>query len=59
MCTFIFAHFRMHIFFCSLQKLDPNMMIDGRRPLHYAADYGQKEIIEYLIKLGSDVNVSY
>lgn len=34
-------------------------MIDGRRPLHYAADYGQKEIIEYLItKQGADVNVS-
>lgn len=33
-------------------------MIDGRRPIHYAADYGQKEIIEYLIQLGSNVNVS-
>ena len=27
--------------------------------MHYAADYGQKEIIEYLItKQGADVNVS-
>lgn len=34
-------------------------MIDGRRPLHYAADYGQKEIIEYLIKQGANVNVSF
>ena len=33
-------------------------MIDGRRPIHYAADYGQKEIIEYLIQLGANVNVS-
>lgn len=32
-------------------------MIDGRRPIHYASDYGQKEIIEYLIQLGADVNV--
>lgn len=39
------------------EKLDANLMIDGRRPLHYAADYGQKEIIEYLItKQGADVN---
>lgn len=38
------------------EKLDVNIMIDGRRPIHYAADYGQKEIIEYLIALGSDVN---
>lgn len=34
-------------------------MIDGRRPIHYAADYGQKEIIEYLIQRGSDVNVRF
>lgn len=34
-------------------------MIDGRRPIHYAADYGQKEIIEYLIQLDADVNVSF
>ena len=40
------------------QKLDVNGMIDGRRPLHFAADYGQKEIIEYLIQLGADVNVN-
>ncbi|XP_046909503.2 myotrophin [Dermatophagoides farinae] len=38
------------------EKLDVNSMIDGRRPIHYAADYGQKEIIEYLIQLGANVN---
>ncbi|OTF82670.1 myotrophin-like protein [Euroglyphus maynei] len=38
------------------EKLDVNSMIDGRRPIHYAADYGQKEIIEYLIQLDADVN---
>ncbi|KAF7492639.1 Myotrophin [Sarcoptes scabiei] len=38
------------------QKLDVNVMIDGRRPIHYASDYGHKEILEYLIKLGADVN---
>ncbi|XP_027198121.1 myotrophin-like isoform X2 [Dermatophagoides pteronyssinus] len=33
-----------------------DIMIDGRRPIHYAADYGQKEILEYLIQLGANVN---
>lgn len=41
-----------------LQKLDVNALIDGRRPIHHAADNGQKEIIEYLISIGADVNVS-
>lgn len=36
--------------------MDVNSVIDGRRPIHFAADYGQKEIIDYLIQLGSDVN---
>ena len=31
---------------------------NGRTPLHYAADYGQAEVIEYLISKGADVNVS-
>lgn len=33
-------------------------MSQGRFPLIYAADYGQKEIIEYLISKGGDVNVT-
>ena len=32
--------------------------IDGRAPIHYAADYGQTEIISYLIKIGAKVDVS-
>ncbi|CAH1787770.1 unnamed protein product [Owenia fusiformis] len=30
----------------------------GRYPLHFAADYGQTEIIEYLVSQGADVNMS-
>lgn len=26
--------------------------------LHFAADYGQRDVIEYLISKGADVNVS-
>jgi len=32
--------------------------IDGRSPIHYASDYGQLEVIHYLISRGADVNVS-
>ncbi|CAN9508189.1 unnamed protein product [Ophioblennius macclurei] len=28
----------------------------GRMPLHYAADFGHKELLEYLISKGADVN---
>ncbi|XP_053200962.1 myotrophin-like [Panonychus citri] len=37
-------------------KIDINEQIDGRTPVIYAADYGQKEILEYLIKIGANVN---
>ncbi len=30
----------------------------GRKPIHYAADFGQNEVIEYLLSKGADVNVS-
>ena len=32
-----------------LQGVDVNTAIDGRLPLHYASDYGQLEVIQYLI----------
>merc|ERR1711862_531885 len=30
--------------------------IDGRSPLHLAADYGQLEVLEYLASQGADIN---
>lgn len=41
----------------ALQGLDVNASIDGRPPLHHAADYGQVDVLEYLIEKGADVNV--
>ena len=32
-------------------------MIDGRTPLHYAADYGQSEVVRYLLEKGANANV--
>ena len=34
------------------------MLPNGRYPLSVAADYGQKEVIEFLVTKGADVNVS-
>lgn len=42
----------------SFQVEDVNRtMVNGRKPLHIAADYGQPELIEFLCSLGADVNV--
>lgn len=41
-----------------LQGVDINASIDGRLPIHYAADYGQKEVLNYLIEKGANVDVS-
>lgn len=34
-----------------------NQMIDGRTPLHYAADYGQGDVLRYLLEKGANANV--
>jgi ankyrin repeat protein len=34
-----------------------NELIKGRTYLHYACDYGQKDIIEYLLSKGANINV--
>ena len=34
-------------------------LMSGRNPIHFAADYGQCEMIDYLINRGADMNVSY
>lgn len=39
------------------QKIDVNALIDGRVPLHYAADYGQTAVLNYLLDKGADPNV--
>lgn len=35
-----------------------NATIDGRKPIHYASDFGQTAVIDYLISKGAEVNVS-
>ncbi|XP_026495541.1 myotrophin-like [Vanessa tameamea] len=37
-------------------KIDVNALIDGRVPLHYAADYGQTAVVNYLLDKGADPN---
>ncbi|XP_063219765.1 myotrophin [Bacillus rossius redtenbacheri] len=43
--------------FVENKEVDVNKEIDGRPPIHYAADYGQKDVIKYLISRGADVNL--
>ncbi|XP_005094277.1 myotrophin [Aplysia californica] len=38
------------------EGVNVNKAITGRLPLHYAADYGQTEVINYLISKGALVN---
>lgn len=38
------------------QNFEINQDINGRTLLHYAADYGQTEVVDYLISKGADVN---
>ncbi|XP_055329076.1 myotrophin-like [Paramacrobiotus metropolitanus] len=42
--------------FVEKKGVDIRQPIDGRPPIHFAADYGQREVIEYLISKGADVN---
>ncbi|KAL6438502.1 hypothetical protein ACFW04_004528 [Cataglyphis niger] len=44
-------------YYCS-QNIDVNQMIDGRTPLHYAADYGQSEVVRYLLEKGANANAT-
>lgn len=39
--------------------MDVNAAIDGRSPIHYASDYGQVEVLQYLLSIGADVDVSF
>ncbi|CAG0914987.1 unnamed protein product [Notodromas monacha] len=39
-----------------IKGAEVNKELDGRYPLHYAADYGQNDIIAYLIDRGAAIN---
>lgn len=44
--------------FVYLKGEDVNRTLEGgRKPLHYAADCGQLEILEFLLLKGADINV--
>lgn len=36
--------------------MDVNAVISGRSPLHHAADYGQTEVLQYLVSKGGNAN---
>jgi len=38
------------------KAFDVNAQIDGRLPLHYASDYGQLGVLQYLVSKGSTVD---
>ncbi|CAL8115994.1 unnamed protein product [Orchesella dallaii] len=40
------------------QGININEEVDGRPPLLYAADYGQLEVIDYLVAKGANVNAT-
>ncbi|XP_035232480.1 myotrophin-like isoform X1 [Stegodyphus dumicola] len=42
--------------FVENQGVDINASIDGRLPIHYAADYGQKDVLNYLIDKGANID---
>lgn len=52
--------YQHNVFFYSFyfQADDVNRTLDtGRKALHYAADAGQTDVVEFLIAKGADVNV--
>eukprot|EP01137_Pigoraptor_chileana_P018078 Opistho-2@77028 len=40
------------------EGIDVNGDLNGRFPIHYASDYGQAEVIDYLVSKGAKVNVT-
>lgn len=39
------------------KNFDVNQEISARFPIHYAADYGQADVLDYLLSKGADANV--
>lgn len=59
--TFISEEYYVNInlSFLIFKGEDVNRTLEGgRKPLHYAADCGQLEILEFLLLKGADINVS-
>lgn len=53
-----FIYFSPVNVFCFFQTEDVNRTLEnGRAPLHYAADFGQTDVMEYLISKGAHLNV--
>lgn len=44
-------------FLYNFQNIQINQDINGRTLLHYAADYGQSEVVSYLVSKGAEVDV--
>ncbi|XP_055911166.1 myotrophin-like [Eupeodes corollae] len=40
-----------------IKQIDVNSQIDGRYPLHFAADFGQNDVLSFLIEKGAKVDV--
>ncbi|CAG5121279.1 unnamed protein product [Candidula unifasciata] len=40
------------------EGVDVNKQYQGRFPLHYAADYGQTEVLEYLLSKGATIDAT-
>lgn len=59
-CFVPFPPLYMFFVFALLQADDVNRVVEersGRLPLHIAADFGQEEVMVYLIAIGADINV--
>lgn len=39
------------------KNVNVNQEITARFPIHYAADYGQTDVLQYLLSKGADANV--
>ncbi|KAH0537901.1 myotrophin homolog [Cotesia typhae] len=44
--------------FVEKKNINVNEKIDGRTLLHYAADYGQNEVLRYLLDKGADADAT-
>lgn len=44
------------VFLFVFQNTDVNAEIDGRSPCHFAADYGQLEVLQYLSTKGANLD---